>query len=437
MSIDTYDLMNHGINIPDEYKTQEEKVVEDLSIVARGLAIKYNNPLRYPLDRDDIFAELQVEVSKAIKRYFYCKDYEEFMLISRTMLWNRMRELLTKAYNKYRKKELTAHALKEDYDMDREGSGELIEIFIMSEFLNNLSSLAKKIVTVVLNPDERMQSAILAHIEKRGKLYKRGGIFKIPLSVIQEGIDEDPKLVRKAYKEVREKIKQERTIMGMNAISDKPNNFEGSLVTYMDVLIKGIPVRYERWLKEHLIQQAKFRGVYEEGYGRKELVDALRNDDKNRGLKSDTELPIFPENLADALPKKENPGNGNGMKPGIISKSDGSVETIHSDPHTEDKEKSETLSNIEDEFDIEYFSKTHKNLTNKSQPISEVKKSVEEVKTSEKVESPKEIDRTDIKEVSKSVNVILDVMKLLRAGETLQIEYVKENCWNIRLVTKE
>lgn len=418
---DTYDLMQYGIQISPELMTEEERIVDELSIVAHGLAIKYHNPYRWPLDRDEIFAELLAEISVAINSYYWYKGHEEFMLLSRTMLWNRMRELLARAYGKYRQHELTAYALAEEFDYN-ETSDEFTTMFIMAEFLAELTPLSQHIVRIILNPDDRMQKAIFNHIERRNTLYKKGaGVFGLPLKVIQEGINVQPRLVKRAYEEIKQKIGEEMSTL--KVATDNKIDYANSLVSFLDVKVKDTPSRYERWWKENLIAQLKFRGIYQEGMNRRELFTTIREDDKKRGLPSDLDLPAFPPSLEGYLPKKKNDIKPtNGSKPEIIT--DAPKIDVSSD---EDED---------DEFDYKFAEK--KNGVSKPVAIVAPKPPVETPAVIAPVVEENKIEKIEEKkpESVTASDPFLQLITLLRAGETLQIERVNDTTWNVRLIMK-
>lgn len=280
----------------------EAQAMNDLLVLARTLAKKYENPYRWPLDKEEIFGELTLEIVKSINKYLYCKSYNQYLKLARKMLWNRMKEILTQAYGTKRgKTEGTAQKLPEELDEYGE-TYDPIPTLILSDFYSKLSDTAKKVYDCVSDPDEKMHEIIAEHITYRGKLYKSGGgMSGVPKKLVAKYLQLDIKEIQNAYTEIEEAIRNEDKLMDDITLVYKDLKFDQQFISWKDYTVKGHNVRYIRWNTRHLIAQAKFRGIYKEGMKLSQVIQVMREDDKRHGLGSDEELELMPEQTAKAV----------------------------------------------------------------------------------------------------------------------------------------
>ena len=254
----------------------EERVLK-LSEYARSLALRYQNPFRFPLEKEEIWGELNAEIAKAVV-FYPDKPAAEFIRIARGMLWNRLYELLNQAYGSIRGQcERTAYMF--DHDIFFGASDKTEFSFILSEFLTPLSPLARQVVECLLNPDEKMEMALLEYIEHRETIH--WCINGVPPHVVAKALGRGVWVIRKAYQEIREALqKSEKDVDMFNSDAYRKSvdypDFENSRI------VEGVDYfkLYQDWPHHFLDSQLKYRKLWREDMTLQEKVDALQADDK-------------------------------------------------------------------------------------------------------------------------------------------------------------
>lgn len=426
---------------------------------AKMMASRHHTNVRWVLHYEELYGDLLEELAKSLKKYLLCelserKPWNEYLKLVRMMMWNRVRELYS--YSNTEKRgaikqedgsiryiEFTAHVLNEDYDYydDRWTvggwtTGCRIEPYMLSEFTDTLSPLARKIVESVLDPDENMQQAIGEYIQYRATLYKNGaGIGgdkspSIPPKVVAKALDLEVGKVKEMYAEVTSKLYEDDKEKGtMNtAVALGQPDFAGSLVVWKDRQVED--QRYSQWGKFALQDQVKFRELCDtvSGMRRSLLIFALRLNDLANGRDLDTNEKEVQEKL-NGLNKTDKDLLGQKLLASVASP----TREVAAPPKTNGKTvaKVEVVEEPETEDAYEDFG-----------PKTDVKLHPEDAKedvASDNVKIKKTKDDDDgngmLGKHQTDADPFIQLLQAMREGETLNVTRTGSNSWNFELVS--
>jgi hypothetical protein len=185
---------------------QEDRLLQaykDLINYIHWLAGRTQIQNHWAMSTDDIEAELLLNLTK-ITIVYDEKPYDEFLLLARTSLHNRVKSLLYRHTVTQRKNELYSHGLGFDHeqfeaDDDRLSGSKMIPSCVMSEalvweqrdpdeimaavskldaFIENLSEFDKEVLDALLGGNERLGMYLDLH------RLRKDWVFKEPIVVI-------------------------------------------------------------------------------------------------------------------------------------------------------------------------------------------------------------------------------------------------------------
>lgn len=411
----------------------EDKACDYIQSYANFIARRHYDPYKWRMDYEEIVGEMLLYGAIVIDKYLRVKSpkpWVEFTALTRTAMWNRIKTVKGQVYGTYRKVEFNAHVIPEDFKVGYYDDS-LGAVLFLWELMSDLSPTACQIVRAVLDPDERMQRAIMDHVEHRNSQYINGaGVNGIPVKVIVKGTGIDVFIVKQARTEIITRLKDKENIMASPALpvvweeDGKKINFTEDYVTWQDY-----GYMYSRWTKPFLVAQTQQRGIHEEGMSRREMVDALRDHDEEKGVPDDREANLLPSGgITPAKPKAK-------------------VEEVVKEPDVDEDDEFDTKflggepiddGESEDDEDTDFgLPPLPAKPTERVVAKPKLQKS-EEKSTS--VEEPEEDTGSSVTGTYKISDeqvaaLLTGVVEALRQGEELTLRRAGSNEWNIHLAS--
>lgn len=272
----------------DEHRKFEEGICEEMMPFARRLAKKRARWNKWSLNQDELYLEFCAAIAKTIAHYAHGVTRKELIVLCHAAMKHKYQDVLHKTTRTYRNVEDAAHVL--DADM---GFGEDIEMgYVSSDFLNDfvsgLSPLARRLVELSIEPDEKMSEQIGKYIDYRNTRYKNGaGVSKIPLRLFAEATNRPIKEIKQASKEIHNKL----TEVNMTAASMDTETLLNTF-RYGEKIVTSYQStkKYVAWKNDDLYEQAEYRGIKTDGYRRGEVAKRLHEFDMEHGLPTQFQL---------------------------------------------------------------------------------------------------------------------------------------------------
>lgn len=184
----------------------EQQAYRDLVRYAKWLSSMNYVKDHWMLNFDDLMAEALLALARCIEKYLDDRDYNEFLMIARTSMFNAIKTAKYKALMTYRKMELHAPSL-DDENYDVEGGVDPAVYYDSTErilqLMNQLSSGAYKVLNALLGGDPRVGMHIELQRMRRNNVFKDPTI-SLTVRVLSHALCMKEIEVKSAMQEIRE-----------------------------------------------------------------------------------------------------------------------------------------------------------------------------------------------------------------------------------------